>query len=78
MTAEEALTEVGKVTERLRELDEMFHRAVRNTASEAIPFLQQHIADAMAHRDYLTGFVQDVLVDGDVTAKSPSPPWGCK
>jgi tartrate dehydratase alpha subunit/fumarate hydratase class I-like protein len=68
MTAEEALTEVGKVTERLRELDEMLHRAVRNTTSEAIPLLQQQIEDAMARRAYLMQFVQDVLVDGEAAA----------
>jgi hypothetical protein len=68
MTAEEALTEVGKVTERLKELDEMLHRAVRNSTSEAIPLLQQQIEDAMARRDYLMQFVQDVLVDGDAAA----------
>ena len=68
MTAEEALTEVGKVTERLRELDEMLHRAVRNTTSEAIPLLQQQIDDAMARRAHLMQFVQDVLVDGEAAA----------
>jgi hypothetical protein len=68
MTAEEALTEVGKVTERLRELDQMLHRAVRNTTSEAIPLLQQQIEDAMARRAYLMQFVQDVLVDGEAAA----------
>jgi hypothetical protein len=68
MTAEEALTEVGKVTERLKELDEMLHRAVRNSTSEAIPLLQQQIEDAMARRDYLMRFVQDVLIDGEAAA----------
>jgi hypothetical protein len=68
MTAEEALTEVGKVTERLKELDEMLHRAVRNSTSEAIPLLQQQIEDAMARRAYLMQFVQDVLVDGEAAA----------
>jgi hypothetical protein len=68
MTAEEALTEVGKVTERLKELDEMLHRAVRNSTPEVIPLLQQQIEDAMAHRAYLMQFVQDVLVDGEAAA----------
>jgi hypothetical protein len=58
MTAEEALAEVGKVSERLRELDAMLHRAIRNPASRAVPLLQQEIADAMARKEWLFDQIQ--------------------
>jgi hypothetical protein len=72
MTADEALAEVGKVNTRLRELDRMLRRAVRDPASRAVPLLHQEIADAMASRDHLMQFVQNVLVDGEATAQLPS------
>jgi len=63
MTADEALAEVGKVNDRLRELDVMLRHVVRDPASRAVPLLQQEIADSMARRDQLMQFVQNVLVE---------------
>jgi hypothetical protein len=64
MTAEEALAKVGKVNDRLRELDGMLRHALRDhPASRATPLLQQEIGDAMARRDQLMQFVQNVLVE---------------
>jgi hypothetical protein len=68
MTAEEALAEVGKVNDRLRELDGMLRHALRDyPASRATPLLQQEIGDAMARREYLMQLVQKVLIDGEAT-----------
>jgi hypothetical protein len=60
MDAEQALAEVGKVNERLRELDTMLHRAVRNPASQAVPLLQQQIADAIGHKEWLLGQIRRI------------------
>ena len=59
MTPEEALAEVEKVNERLRELDRMLHRALRDhPASRAAPLLQQEIEEALARKDWLLGQIQ--------------------
>jgi chemotaxis regulatin CheY-phosphate phosphatase CheZ len=59
MTAEEALAEVSKVNDRLRELDRMLRHALRDhPASRAAPLLQQEIADAMARKEWLLGQIQ--------------------
>jgi hypothetical protein len=59
MTAEEALAEVAKVNERLRELDGMLRHALRDhPASRAAPLLQQEIADAMARKEWLFDQIQ--------------------
>jgi hypothetical protein len=59
MTPAEALTELGKVNERLRELDRMLRRALRDhPASRAAPLLQQEIADAMARKEWLLDQIQ--------------------
>jgi hypothetical protein len=61
VTAEEALAEVGKVNERLRELDGMLRHALRDhPASRAAPLLQQEIADAMARKDWLLDQIQSM------------------
>jgi hypothetical protein len=54
MDADQALAEVGKVNERLKELDAMLHRAVRDPASQAVPLLHQQIADTMTRKELLT------------------------
>jgi hypothetical protein len=53
MTAEEALAEVGKVNERLRELEEKRHQAASCPITEALPQLQQEIAGAAARKEWL-------------------------
>jgi hypothetical protein len=58
MTAEEALTEVGKVNERLQELDRKLLNATSDPGSEAVPQLQQEIAEAMARKEWLLGQIQ--------------------
>jgi hypothetical protein len=58
MTAEEALAEVGKGNERLRELDGMLRHAVRDPASKAVPPLQQEIAEALARKGWLFEQIQ--------------------
>jgi predicted translin family RNA/ssDNA-binding protein len=49
VTAEEALAEIGKVNELLRELD----AKLRLVPSSAVPQLQQEIAEAMARKGWL-------------------------
>jgi predicted translin family RNA/ssDNA-binding protein len=58
MTAEEALAEVGKVTEQIRELEQKLRQATSGTASEAIPQLQQEIAEATARKEWLLDQIQ--------------------
>jgi predicted translin family RNA/ssDNA-binding protein len=58
MTAEEALTEVGKVNERLLELERKLLHATSDPGSEAVPQLQQEIAEAMARKEWLLGQIQ--------------------
>jgi cytochrome c551/c552 len=58
MTAEEALAEVGKVTEQIRELEQKLRQATSGPASEAIPQLQQEIAEATARKEWLLGQIQ--------------------
>lgn len=58
MTAEEALTEVGKVNEQLQELDRKLLHATSDLGSESIPQLQQEIAEAMARKEWLLGQIQ--------------------
>jgi hypothetical protein len=58
MTAQEALNEVGKVNERLQELDRKLLCAASDPGSEAVPQLQQEIAQAMARKEWLLGQIQ--------------------
>jgi hypothetical protein len=59
MTVEEALAEVAKVDERLRELERMLRRALRDhPASRAAPLLQQEIADELARKEWLLDQIQ--------------------
>jgi hypothetical protein len=58
MTAEEAIAEVGKLNDRLRELDEKVRQAMNGPASEAIPQLQQEIAEATARKQWLLAQIQ--------------------
>jgi hypothetical protein len=60
MTAEEAIAEVGKLNDRLRELDEKVHQAMNGPASEAIPQLQQAIAEATARKQWLLAQIQRI------------------
>jgi hypothetical protein len=64
MTAEEALTEVVKVNERLQELDRKLLRAASDPGSEAVPQLHQEIAEAMARKEWLLGQVQHMRKAG--------------
>jgi hypothetical protein len=54
LTAEEALAEVGEVNERLANLHEMRQHAL-NTGSDAVPHLQQQIAEAATRKEWLFG-----------------------
>jgi hypothetical protein len=66
MTAEEALAEVGKVNERLRELDRMLHLALRDhPASKAASLLQQEIEEALSRKAWLLGQVQHMESAGN-------------
>jgi hypothetical protein len=58
MTVKEALAEVGKVNEWLQELDRKLLSATSDPGSEAIPQLQQEIAETMARKEWLLGQVQ--------------------
>jgi chemotaxis regulatin CheY-phosphate phosphatase CheZ len=59
MTEEEALADLDKVNERLRELERILRNALRDhPASRAAPLLQQEIADAMARKDWLFEQIQ--------------------
>jgi hypothetical protein len=58
MTVKEALAEVGKVNERLQELDRKLLYATSDPGSEAIPQLQQEIAETTARKEWLLGQVQ--------------------
>jgi phage shock protein A len=59
VTAEEALAEVGNVTEQIRELEQKLRQATTSgPASEAIAPLQQEIAEATARKEWLLGQIQ--------------------
>jgi hypothetical protein len=64
MTAEEALDEVGKVSERLQELDRKLLRATSDPGSEAVAQLRQEIAEAMARKEWLLGQIQHMQKAG--------------
>jgi hypothetical protein len=58
MTAEEAIAEVGKLNDRLRERDEKVRQAMNGRASETIPQLQRGIAEATARKQCLLAQIQ--------------------
>jgi hypothetical protein len=58
MTAEEALAEVGKVTELLKQLDKKLHHAISDPTSKAVPLLQREISDVMARKEWLFDHIQ--------------------
>jgi hypothetical protein len=64
MTAEEAIAEVGKLNDRLRELDEKIRQAMKGPAWEAIPQLQQEIAEATARKQWLLAQIQRIQKAG--------------
>jgi hypothetical protein len=70
MTAKEALAEVGKVNERLQELDRKLLCATSDPVSEAVPQLHQEIAEAMARKEWLLGQIQRM----DKAGSSEPPP----
>jgi hypothetical protein len=67
VTAEEALAELGKVNELLRELD----ATLRLVPSSAVPQLQQEIAEAMARKGWLFEQIPRMEKAG---ALNPTPP----
>jgi hypothetical protein len=67
VTAEEALAEIDKVNELLRELD----AKLRLVPSWALPQLQQEIAEAMARKGWL---FEQILRMEKAGALKPTPP----
>jgi hypothetical protein len=62
---EEALAEVGEITERLRMLEDKLRQAMTGPASAAIPQLQQEIAQATARKEWLLDQVQRMQKAGN-------------
>jgi predicted nucleic acid-binding Zn-ribbon protein len=60
MTAEEALAEIDKVKNRLRDLEEDLQRAMSDPGSESVPQLQQEISEATARREWLLEQLQQI------------------
>jgi hypothetical protein len=58
MTAEEALAEVGKVNELLKQLDKKLHHAISDPTSKAVPLLHREISDVMARKERLFDQIQ--------------------
>jgi hypothetical protein len=58
MTADEALAEISKVIELLKQLDKKLRSAIRDPTSKALPLLQREISDAMARKEWLFDQIQ--------------------
>jgi hypothetical protein len=68
MTAKEALAEVGKVNERLQELDEKLRCAMSDPGSEAVLQLHQEITEAMSRKEWLFSQIQRMEKAGSAAA----------
>jgi predicted nucleic acid-binding Zn-ribbon protein len=64
MTAQEALAEIDKVNNRLRDLNEDLRHAMSDPGSEAVPQLQQEISEATARREWLREQLQQIQQSG--------------
>jgi hypothetical protein len=64
MTAEEALAEIDKVKNRLRDLEEDLQRAMSDPGSESVPQLQQEISEATARKEWLLEQLQQIRQSG--------------
>jgi hypothetical protein len=64
MTAKEALAEVDKVNNRLRDLEEDLQRAMSDPGSESVPQLQQELYEATARKEWLLAQLQQIQQSG--------------